>query len=256
MGRYSSQLSALLCDRARISAGMRVLDVGCGPGALTAELVWRVGVEHVSAVDPSAPYVEACRARVAGVDARVAPAEALPFDADTFDVALAQLVVNFMSDPVRGVGEMCRVTRPGGTVAACVWDYAGKMQMLRSFWDAAVAVDPAGAGPLDEARRSAVSDRTGLRMLWAEVGLADIEVGELAVGSDYTDFDELWEPYLAGVGPAGGFVAGLDAPTRQALKDELFRRVGAPTAAFRLTAVAWCAVGTVPVVDEPAGNGP
>jgi SAM-dependent methyltransferase len=245
VGRYSGDLAAALCDRAGVGAGQRVLDVGCGPGALTAELAGRVGVGNVAAIDPSPPFLEACRARVPGVDAQVATAESLPFPDAGFDAALAQLVVNFMTDPVRGVGEMRRVTRPGGTVAACVWDYAGGMQLLRGFWDAAVAVDPDGAGPLDEARRMAISDATSLRDLWTRVGFTSIDVGALDVAAEYDGFDDLWAPYPAGVGPAGAYTVSLDETTRAALRDEYFRRLGAPTGPFRLTARAWCAVGTV-----------
>jgi ubiquinone/menaquinone biosynthesis C-methylase UbiE len=120
MGRYSEPLAAQFASLAGLRSGQRVLDVGCGPGALTAELVTRVGPELVSAVEPSAPFVDAVRARLPGVDVRQAAAEQLPLPDDAFDVTLAQLVVHFMTDPVRGLGEMRRVTREGGTVAACV----------------------------------------------------------------------------------------------------------------------------------------
>ena len=120
MGRYSRVLAPVFADFARVAGGMRILDVGCGPGALTTELVARTGAENVVAVDPSAPFVEAARARHPGVTVELAPAEALPFASGAFDAALAQLVVHFMSDPVVGLTEMRRVTRPGGAVAACV----------------------------------------------------------------------------------------------------------------------------------------
>ena len=122
--------------------GQRVLDVGCGPGALTAELVARLGPESVAAVDPSAPFVEAARVRHPGVDVRHASAEALPFADRSFDAALAQLVVHFMADPIAGLAEMGRVTRRGGVVAACVWDHAGGLGPLGLFWDVARTLDP------------------------------------------------------------------------------------------------------------------
>ena len=125
MGRYSVLLSPQLADLAEVAGGQKVLDVGCGPGALTAELVDRVGAESVVAIDPSGPFVEAARTRHPGVDVRLGSAEQLPFADDTFDATLAQLVVQFMSDPAAGVGEMARVTRPGGAVVACVWDHGG-----------------------------------------------------------------------------------------------------------------------------------
>ena len=126
MGRYSVQLAPQLADFAGIAAGQRVLDVGCGPGALTGELVQRLGAEAVTAVDPSEPFVAAAKARHPGVEVQRASAESLPFDDGAFDAALAQLVVHFMADPVAGLREMARVTRPGGVVAACVWDHAGE----------------------------------------------------------------------------------------------------------------------------------
>src|SRR5918999_1920901 len=142
MGRYSVPLAPQLADFASVTAGQRVLDVGCGPGALTAELVRRLGPAAVSAVDPSGPFVAAARERYPGVDVRRAAAEQLPFEDETFDASLAQLVVHFMSDPVAGLREMARVTRKGGVVAACVWDHAGGRGPLSVFWKAARELDP------------------------------------------------------------------------------------------------------------------
>src|ERR671936_2140004 len=141
MGRYSGPLAPLFVEFARVEPGQRVIDVGCGPGALTAELVRRLGAGAVSGVDPSEPFVAALRAREPGVDVRRAVAEELPFGERSFDAALAQLVVHFMGDPVRGLREMARVTRPRGVVAACVWDHAGGGGPLSLFWDAARELD-------------------------------------------------------------------------------------------------------------------
>jgi SAM-dependent methyltransferase len=151
IGRYGPALARALIEAANVSAGQRALDVGCGPGALTAVLSEVLGPNRVTAVDPSDPFVEACARRRPGVDVRVGSAEALPFADHSFDVTLAQLVLNFMNDPRAGVGEMGRVTRPGGVVAAAVWDYAGEMTLLRRFWDAAVSLDP-DAADRDEGR--------------------------------------------------------------------------------------------------------
>ncbi|MGH2841011.1 MAG: class I SAM-dependent methyltransferase, partial [Solirubrobacteraceae bacterium] len=145
VGRYGRELARALVAAAGVRRGQRALDVGCGPGALTTELVALLDNDQVAAVEPSVPFAEACRRRHPGVHVAVAPAEALPFADAAFDHALAQLVVNFMSDPPAGVREMQRVTQPGGTVAAAVWDYAGEMALLRRFWDAAVALDPSAA---------------------------------------------------------------------------------------------------------------
>src|SRR5688500_4873461 len=136
MGRYSRLLSPQLADFAGVRGGQRVLDVGCGPGALTSELVMRLGPSAVAAVDPSESFVAAARARHPGVDVQRASAEQLPFADDEFDAALAQLVVHFMADPVAGIREMARVTREHGVVAACVWDHAGDAGPLSLFWKA------------------------------------------------------------------------------------------------------------------------
>ena len=196
---------------------MRVLDVGCGPGALSATLVDLVGAENVVGVDPSEPFAEACGARL-GIEVEVASAEALPFPDDGFDAALAQLVVNFMADAPAGVREMARVTKPGGVVGACVWDYRGEMTMLRTFWDAAREVAPERAGAPDEA---AYIGEGELAALWREVGLEDVRDGALNAGRELRDFDDLWEPFPLGVGPAGAFAASLDAEAQAALRDAL-----------------------------------
>src|SRR5215213_5944623 len=147
MGRYAPTLSAALSDAAGVAAGMRVLDVGCGPGGLTRELIARVGAANVAAVDPAPQFAAACRERNPGADVREGAAEALPWPDGTFDAALASLVVGFMRDADAGVREMARVTRPGGTIAACMWDTtAGGMTMLRVFWNAARRVEPDVAG--------------------------------------------------------------------------------------------------------------
>ena len=142
MGRYSASLSPQLADLARVQAGQRALDVGCGPGALTAELVVRLGADAVAAADPSQPFVEAARQRHPGVEVVLAGAEELPFDDGAFDAALAQLVVSFMSDPVAGLAEMRRVTRAGGVVAACVWDLAGGKRRCRPSGARCSELDP------------------------------------------------------------------------------------------------------------------
>src|SRR5437773_10883588 len=142
MGRYSVRLAPPFADLARVSDGQRVLDVGCGPGALTSKLVARLGPDAVTAVDPSESFVDAARDRHPGVDVRLAAAEDLPFDGGQFDAALAQLVVHFMADPVAGLREMARVTRPRGVVAACVWDHGGGQGPLSIFWRAVHELDP------------------------------------------------------------------------------------------------------------------
>jgi len=246
VGRYSNLLGAELVRFAGVEGGQRALDVGCGPGALTRALAERLGAAAVAAVDPTAPFVEACRARVAGADVRHGSAEALPFDDGAFDAVVSQLVVNFMTDAPAGVREMRRVARPGGTVAACVWDYADGMTLLRAFWDAAREVDRAGAAARDEGRVMRWCTPAELDELWTGAGLRDVRGGELSVEARYASFGELWEPLEAGVGPAGAFAAALDPERRAALREELHRRLGAPDGPFALDARAWAVAGREP----------
>jgi SAM-dependent methyltransferase len=243
IGRYGAALAAALLDAAGVEAGARGLDVGCGPGALTAALAARLGAANVAAVDPSEPFVAACRTRVPGADVRLASAEALPFADATFDTTLSQLVVNFLADAPRGVAEMARVTRLGGVVAACVWDYADGMTLLRAFWDAATALHPERAAPLDEGARMPHCSPDGLRALWDGAGLGDVRTGALDVGAAYASLDDLWRPLEAGVAPSGAYVVSLDRAARDALRAELGRRLGAGDGPFELTARAWYVAG-------------
>jgi SAM-dependent methyltransferase len=237
MGRYSRLLSGQLADLAAVRAGQRVLDVGCGTGALTGELVARVGSSGVAAVDPSEPFVGATRVRNPGVDVRQAPAEGLPFPDGAFDAALAQLVVHFMNDPVAGLREMGRVTRRDGVVAACVWDHGGSQGPLRTFWDAARSLDPAVD---DESRRPGT--RAGhLTKLFEAAGLRRVEATALSVDLEHATFEGWWEPFTRGVGPAGAYLASLAEDRRIELRDDCQRRV--PSEPFVVTAVAWAARG-------------
>ena len=244
VGRYSRQLARALIAAAGIRGGQRVLDVGCGPGALTAELVELLGADHVAAAEPSPTFAEACRQRNPAVRVEIAPAEALPFDDASFDAALAQLVVNFMGDARAGVREMQRVTRPGGTLAAAVWDYAGEMTLLRRFWDAAVALDPEAAAD-DESRSMRFCTPDGLRELWSEAGLGGVDVGPATVTAAYANFEDLWQPLEVGVGPAGAYTVSLPRDRRMALKDEVRLRLGVGDGPFELTARAWIVTGRV-----------
>lgn len=242
MGRYSRLLAPPFADFAGIPPGQpaRVLDVGSGPGALVAELVGRIGAESVVAVDPAASFVEAARARHAGVEVREASAEALPFPDATFDAALAQLVVHFMADPVAGLSEMRRVTRAGGTVAACVWDFTEGNGPLERFWRAARDLDP---GVDDESRRAGAR-RGQLEELLAAAGLREIRGGELWIEVAHASFDEWWAPFEEGVGPGGKYLATLGALDRERIRDQARRYV--PDSPFTLHARAWAARGAVP----------
>ena len=245
VGRYARELARKLIDFAGVRAPDRVVDVGCGTGLLTAELADVVGAASVAAVDPSPQFVDASRARVPGADVRLATAEHLPLADASVDRALAQLVVNFMSDAAAGVAEMRRVTRSGGVVAAAVWDYAGEMTLLRRFWDAAVALD-SSALDRDEGVCMHHCDPRSLGALWEQAGLVTVAVDELWVSTHYVSFDALWEPFAAGVAPSGAYAASLPPPLRATLREEFFRRLGSPPGAFQLTARAWAVRGTVP----------
>jgi SAM-dependent methyltransferase len=246
VGRYGPALSRALLDEAGIASPMRALDVGCGPGALTQALVERLGAQAVCAVDPSEPFAAACRARLPDVDVRVAAAEELPHPDGAFDAVLSQLVVNFLTDAPEGVAEMRRVGRPGAVVASCVWDYAGEMTFLRAFWDAATALDPDRAGPLDEGRSMRWCSPAELESLWTTAGLAGVRTGALVVEADYDGLDDLWEPLERGVAPSGAYAASLDAAAQKRLRTEIGRRLGVGDRRFRLSARAWCVVGHVP----------
>ena len=225
---------------------MRVLDVGCGPGALTAALVERVGAAGVSAAEPSEPFARACRERLPGVEVVEAAAEELPFPDAGFDAALSQLVVNFMGDAKAGVREMARVTRPGGVVASCVWDYAGEMELLRAFWDAAREVEPERAAASDEGVVMSWCAEGALAGLWGLAGLSDVRFGELVVSAAYSSFDELWAPLPTGVAPSGAFCKSLGEEARAALRDAYRHRLGVGDEPFELSARAWAVAGTVP----------
>jgi SAM-dependent methyltransferase len=245
MGRYAVPLARAFADAADITPGLRVLDVGCGPGALTAELVGRVGATRVAAVDPSAPAVDVCAERNPGVDVRVSGGEHLPFPDGTFDRTLAQLVVNFFSDPDAGVAEMRRVTRPGGLMGATTWDIRDGMTLLRTIWESASALDPAAA-EFDERRQSRFCTPEDLGALWEGAGLQDVEVTTTTVATTYESMDDLWSTLEAGVGPAGGWVTSLSDDGRAALREEFRSRLGAGEGVpLELTARAWIAVGTV-----------
>lgn len=240
MGAWSRQLSAPFADFAGVESGHRVIDVGCGPGVLTSELVDRLGADAVAAVDPSEPFVVAVRERYPGVDVRAATAESLPYSADAFDAALAQLVVHFMTDPIAGLREMARVTRPGGVVAACVWDHGSSRGPLSVFWRAALDLDP---NATDESRLAGARAGHLVELLEA-AGMRETMETELTVTRDFGSFDDWWDPYTQGVGPAGAYVASLGPDRRAELRDRC--RTKLPGGSFSLEAVAWAARGTSP----------
>ncbi|HSP59595.1 MAG TPA: methyltransferase domain-containing protein [Ornithinimicrobium sp.] len=240
MGRYAVPLAPLFADVAGVTAGQRVLDVGCGTGALTGELVRRVGADRVAGCDPS-PLLEACRARHPGTDLRAGVAEDLPFDDGSCDVALAQLVLHFVTDADRALREMRRVVVPGGRVAVCVWD-AEAMEMLSAFARAVHAVE----GEVPERLRAWPFGRTGeLAGFLSSGGLQDVTETRLRVGCGYASVEELWSTLRMAVGPAGVHLAGLSPDGQERLRTAYLDEVGSPDGPFTLGALAHAAVGTV-----------
>jgi len=238
MGRYSRPLAVPFADFAGVHTGT-ALDVGCGTGALTAELAHRLGPASVVAVDPSPGYADATRTANPGVRIEVASAEALPFDDGRFDAALAELVVHFMKDPVAGLREMARVTTPGGTVAACVWDHAGGTSPLSPFWKVVQTIDPRVTG-----EASMAGTRAGhLTQLLEAAGLDAVAEQAISVDVVHPTFDDWWAPYLAGTGPAGDYVAKLDA--EQVTRLRVAAEAHLSPFPLTLTASAWAARGTV-----------
>lgn len=238
MGRFSEPLADAFVDFLDVREGLRALDVGCGPGALTARLADRLGPDAVVAVDPSRSFVSAVRDRLPGVDVREGTAEELPFEDETFDLALAQLVVHFMTDPVAGITQMARVTRPGGTVAASVWDHAGERGPLSYLWRAAREVDPSVR---DESRLAGAREGH-LVELFTAAGLRGVRETTLSISARFDTFEEWWTPYTLGVGPAGSYVKGLSASDRERLRRRCADSL--PSEPFDLTATAWCATAT------------
>ncbi|HLS46729.1 MAG TPA: methyltransferase domain-containing protein [Ornithinicoccus sp.] len=240
MGRYSQPLAPPFAERAGVRHGQRALDVGCGPGALTAVLIEQLGVDHVAAVDPSQPFVDAVTGRFPGLVVRTGAAEQLPYDDDTVDVALAQLVVHFMTDPVAGIAEMARVTRPGGTVAAAVWDLTpGARGPIALFHTAVAETDPDWVA----GQRRPGGAEGELGDLFRSAGLPEVTESVLTAEVPLASFEDWWEPFLLGAGPAGDYVAGLSDEGRVDLEQRARRLL--PEGAFTMRVDAWCVVATV-----------
>lgn len=238
MGRYSTKLAPLFADFARITPGLRVLDVGCGSGALAGELVQRVGAAHVTGIEPSKPFFEACRARFPEAEFRHGAAEQLPWNDGAFDAALAQLVLSFVSDADRVAREMRRVVREGGVVAACMWREGAAMQMTDLFWEAASTIEPA----LRDREANMPFRKPGeIAALWKRTGLLDVQEALLEVRVTYRDFDDFWEPLVTAAGTIGAYMASVDDERRAALREACRVRLGNPQQPFELTGRA-CAV--------------
>lgn len=248
MGRWSRALAPQLVRFAEVRDGDRVLDVGSGTGALAAAIAAAAPSSAIVGIDPSAAYVASAEASRPNphVTFEVGDAQQMRFDAASFTRTLSLLVVNFIPDAPKAVREMRRVTRPGGTVAAAVWDYGDGMEMLRVFWDAAITRHPADAAK-DE-RHMRYCRRGELAELWRGAGLQDVREEGLTVETRFASFEDYWTPFTLKQGPAGAYVASLTPADRDALRDALRRRLlgDAPDRAITLHARAWAVRGVVP----------
>jgi len=245
VGRWSRRVAKEFLNWLAVPDGKHWLDLGCGTGALTQTIIEHENPNSVIGIDASPSYVEYSKARIASPRARfeVGDAQLLPIDTAGLDAAVSGLVLNFVPQPPRAVAEMARVVRPGCVVAAYVWDYAGKMELMRYFWDAAVALDP-GATELDEGRRFPICQPTPLAELFSEAGLGEVEVRPIDVATDFRDFDDYWSPFLGGQGPAPGYAMSLSDERRAALRERI--RSALPITkdgSIHLIARAWAARG-------------
>ena len=245
VGRWSRRVADLFVRWLDLPPGGRWLDVGCGTGALTAAVLAAAAPARVTGVDPSEGFLANARSHIADPRAtfRVGDARSLPLPDHRFDAVVSGLALNFVPDPDQAAAEFARVAVPGGAAAAYVWDYADGMGLMRYFWDAAADLDPAAAD-LDEGRRFPLCRPESLTRLWTDAGLARVRVHALEIPTVFADFDDYWNPFLGGQGPAPGYAMSLPDENRRALRDLLRDRL--PTAAdgsIPLTARAWAVSG-------------
>ena len=246
VGRWSRLVAREFVAWLQVPPGSRWLDVGCGSGALTETVLAEAGPESIEGVDTSEAFVAYAASRVTDPRASFAVADAQALDRPdaAYDAVASSLVLNFLPDPARGAAEMRRVARSGGVVAGYVWDYAGEMQLMRRFWDAAAELDPAAAD-LDEGRRMAGCNPADLEALFSGAGLEEVETRAIDVPTVFADFDDYWSPFEGGQGPAPGYCASLPPDRRAALRERL--RETLPAAAdgsISLVARAWAVRGT------------
>jgi SAM-dependent methyltransferase len=249
IGRWSRPLARAFVTWLAPPPRLSWLDVGCGTGALTQAILDAADPGEILGVDPSTDFIGAATAQVVDPQVRctfeIGDARALPVASDAYDVVVAGLVLNFVPEPETAATEMVRAARPGGTVAAYVWDFAGEMQFVRSFWEAAVALDPAAAA-WDQARQFPICHPEPLAALFRGAGLADVVVEAIEIPTTFRDFDDYWQPHLlAGAGVAPRYVASLEETERPALRERL--RATLPVAAdgsIPLIARAWAVRGT------------
>jgi SAM-dependent methyltransferase len=240
VGRWSRQVAPLFLTWLNIPAGKKWLDVGCGTGALCAAIVDRCSPSSVVGVEPSVGFLKSANENLAGSAAfHQGSATALPLGDASVDVVVSGLVLNFVPDPHAALAEMARVTGKGGVIAAYVWDYAGKMELMRYFWDAAVELDP-NAATLDEGIRFPLCRPEALEDLFVAAGLEDIEVRSIDIATPFANFDDYWRPFLGGQGPAPAYVMSLTETARERLRDLIRERIPLmANGSIALTARAW-----------------
>jgi SAM-dependent methyltransferase len=246
VGRWSRHVAPVFVDWLDVAAGGSWVDVGCGTGALTVTILDRAAPASVVAIDPSTDFIAHARGVVRDPRARfaVASADAVPVGDGSADAVVAGLVLNFVPDLAAALAEMRRVARPGGRIAGYVWDYAGRMDLLRAFWDAAIAEDPA-AIEADEGQRFPICRPEALTAAFGDAGLAHVEVRMIDIPTVFADFDDYWTPFLSGIGPAPGYAMALPERRRVALRERLRRTLPrAANGSIALTARAWAVRGT------------
>ena len=240
VGRWSRGVAPPFLSWLGIPADRRWLDVGCGTGALCAAIVDRCFPSSVAGVELSEGFLKTAKENLAGrVALHQGSATAIPLDGASADVVVSGLVLNFVPDPRAALVEMVRVTGKAGTIAAYVWDYAGKMELMRFFWDAAVGLNP-GAANMDEGVRFPLCRPEALEKLFADAGLKRVEVTPIDIPTPFADFDDYWQPFLGGQGPAPAYAMSLDESARARLRERILERIPVKAdGTIALTARAW-----------------
>jgi SAM-dependent methyltransferase len=246
VGRWSRQVAPAFLSWLGVPPGCRWLDVGCGTGALLSTVLERCAPSELSGVDPSEGFLHTAARRIAGrATLHRGSAEQIPLPADAVDVSVCGLVLNFVPNPAAGLAEMARVTRQGGTVAAYVWDYAGKMDLMRYFWASAASLD-ATAAELDEGVRFPLCEPLALQQLFESSGLRAVQVTGIEIPTPFANFDDYWQPFLGGQGPAPAYAKALESTARDRLRESLRQRLPAGRdGTIALVARAWAVRGTV-----------
>ena len=246
VGRWSRRVAPVFLSWLRIPAGRRWLDVGCGTGALCAAIVDRCSPSSVAGVEPSEGFLKTARENLAGrAVLQQGSATAIPLNGASVDVVVSGLVLNFVPDQRAALAEMARVTSSGGTIAAYVWDYSGKMELLRFFWDAAVVLDP-GAAEMDEGIRFPLCRPEALVALFASAGLNKPEVTAIDIPTSFASFEDYWRPFLGGQGPAPAYAMSLEEGARARLRDHVRARISVqPDGTISMIARAWAIRATV-----------